>query len=687
MAESSDDSTPPTQPVDDRILKDVVAYVEVRSGRDNRSKAVCWVLEQLGAVVAKSFTDEVTHVIFKEGSKRTKNRAQKKKLHLVSVLWVDSCKQKQQHVSERLFPASIPDEKSTPGYIKALKKSKSMQPNDFEEDLANSAERCNRKKRRLDLLGQYRGTPTGSPRSFPVLAEDTQPRSPMGMFTPVRLNIPETPPSMKAKLEEIQKRLESGTECSDIGSDKNEEPLAAVAGEMPLQRRLFGASGTRDPSVEKELTTDTNHETETEVQTIKTTKKSKSSSLSPNRNILKKKGRHSTPVGCSEDKPIKNENIQTKTVNSPLLSSRNKQNTASHPKSVSIETSPAVEKSVIKRTSGRRKSLAVHVQDKEPQKETRRSRRMTIAVNTSVHFGENTVIPPPVSGCVDRPECDTNLEVGSNHVNDKKSEPLDKDLSKVTRYRRKSVAVTGRKSTPSSEVLVKETVKRVLKKNLSDSNLKTTEPENLTSSLDSKNSCMKPTDERGILKTNSQNVMKKKLLSLTDLNEPFRTQSLVEPSRCSTKERPTLDDSKLGNRKTSVEKSQRGGKRKRRSDKDDENLPSSKQFHGRKASSHDTDEMKSILASDTFSFNDDDDIGTINTPKMSDEKDDVHSLSMSTVYDPSFLNSRVIQPPRESIAEFKASKLSGSRGDKKSAVRNDTSRNVKTSSVSSRKKR
>ena len=46
-------------------------------------------LWQLGATVVKKFTSDVTHVVFKEGSNRTKTKAQKKGIHLVSVLWVE----------------------------------------------------------------------------------------------------------------------------------------------------------------------------------------------------------------------------------------------------------------------------------------------------------------------------------------------------------------------------------------------------------------------------------------------------------------------------------------------------------------------------------------------------------------------------------------------------------------------
>ena len=74
-------------------VSDVVAYVEVRTANDNRSAAVKRVLERMGARVQEKFSDDVTHVIFKEGKKRTKDKAQKLRVHLVSVLWVDRYEQ------------------------------------------------------------------------------------------------------------------------------------------------------------------------------------------------------------------------------------------------------------------------------------------------------------------------------------------------------------------------------------------------------------------------------------------------------------------------------------------------------------------------------------------------------------------------------------------------------------------
>ncbi|KAJ8306383.1 hypothetical protein KUTeg_016928, partial [Tegillarca granosa] len=154
----------------------VVAYVEVRSANDNRSSAIRKELEQLGAV------DIVTHVIFKEGSKRTKNKAKKMGIYLVSVLWVDSCKRNQEHVSENLFPANVPNEKGTPTFVRAKLKLKSMQPVDFNDDVANSAERCTKRKmKRLELVDKLKSndsTPVTSPLISKILVLETQPRSP-----------------------------------------------------------------------------------------------------------------------------------------------------------------------------------------------------------------------------------------------------------------------------------------------------------------------------------------------------------------------------------------------------------------------------------------------------------------------------------------------------------------------------
>ena len=61
-----------------------------------------------------------------------------------------------------------------------------MQPRDFEEEVSRSAERVNRKNRRLEALDKLQSagnTPVGSPRTPRVLVQDTQPRSPVSNCT------------------------------------------------------------------------------------------------------------------------------------------------------------------------------------------------------------------------------------------------------------------------------------------------------------------------------------------------------------------------------------------------------------------------------------------------------------------------------------------------------------------------
>ncbi|XP_060083264.1 microcephalin-like [Ylistrum balloti] len=236
--QEDDMDLPNTQILDDRVLKDVVAYVEVRSTNDNRTKAICKELENLGAMIKKTFTDDVTHVVYKEGCKRTRTKAQKRGVYLVSVLWVDSCKQNQEHVSERLYPATLPDDKSTPILLTKLKKMKSMQPRDFDEDVANSAERCTKRKRKVELLKIGKdSTPCNSPGLGGILVMETQPRSPEEIPTPLRLTIPDTPPSMRARLKELRKNNDSNLPDTSLSKEADQ-----MTGDKPLIRKLFNTS-------------------------------------------------------------------------------------------------------------------------------------------------------------------------------------------------------------------------------------------------------------------------------------------------------------------------------------------------------------------------------------------------------------------------------------------------------------
>uniref|UniRef100_A0A2K5J0S0 Microcephalin n=1 Tax=Colobus angolensis palliatus TaxID=336983 RepID=A0A2K5J0S0_COLAP len=108
----------------------VVAYVEVWSsnGTENYSKTFTTQLVDMGAKVSKTFNKQVTHVIFKDGYQSTWDKAQKRGVKLVSVLWVEKCRTAGAHIDESLFPAANTNE-HLPSLIK--KKRKCMQPKDF----------------------------------------------------------------------------------------------------------------------------------------------------------------------------------------------------------------------------------------------------------------------------------------------------------------------------------------------------------------------------------------------------------------------------------------------------------------------------------------------------------------------------------------------------------------------------
>ncbi|OON18965.1 BRCA1 protein, partial [Opisthorchis viverrini] len=69
----------------------VVAFVDVKSSLGNPALAISSRLKNLGAEVVHSLTSTVTHVIFRNGSELTKQWARKRRVRLVSPLWVKAC--------------------------------------------------------------------------------------------------------------------------------------------------------------------------------------------------------------------------------------------------------------------------------------------------------------------------------------------------------------------------------------------------------------------------------------------------------------------------------------------------------------------------------------------------------------------------------------------------------------------
>ncbi|XP_075779714.1 microcephalin isoform X2 [Pelodiscus sinensis] len=131
------------------VLGGVSAYVEVWSSNrtENYSKTFAQQLLDMGAKVSKTFNKQVTHVVFKEGRLATWRKAQKTGVKLVSVLWVEKCREAGAHVDESLFPAIYTNE----GLPLLIKKHKCMQPKDFVEKTPENDKRLQKK---IDLMAK-----------------------------------------------------------------------------------------------------------------------------------------------------------------------------------------------------------------------------------------------------------------------------------------------------------------------------------------------------------------------------------------------------------------------------------------------------------------------------------------------------------------------------------------------------
>ncbi|NXP11784.1 MCPH1 protein, partial [Thinocorus orbignyianus] len=127
----------------------ISAFVDVWSSNrtENYSKTFEQQLLDMGAKVSKTLNKHVTHVVFKDGHLATWRKAEKMGVKIVSVLWVEKCRETGAHVDESLFPAT-----NTDGGLPLLtKKHKCMQPKDFVE---RTPENDKKLQRRLDQMAK-----------------------------------------------------------------------------------------------------------------------------------------------------------------------------------------------------------------------------------------------------------------------------------------------------------------------------------------------------------------------------------------------------------------------------------------------------------------------------------------------------------------------------------------------------
>ncbi|KRF78450.1 uncharacterized protein Dvir_GJ18380, isoform I [Drosophila virilis] len=153
---TAEERNPPAPLTLSEILKDVIVYVEVRTGNDNRSEGVKTIIAKLGAQVNDRLLRNTTHVVFKDGLLSTYKRAQSWNIPIVSILWIEACKVQRRLCDPQQFPISNIHMYEYPELYGKLSRVRCMQPDS----------ELNKRSRRRQ------GTPTNTKDK-----EDTQKRS------------------------------------------------------------------------------------------------------------------------------------------------------------------------------------------------------------------------------------------------------------------------------------------------------------------------------------------------------------------------------------------------------------------------------------------------------------------------------------------------------------------------------
>ncbi|XP_044794878.1 microcephalin isoform X3 [Bubalus bubalis] len=210
------------------VLKDVVAYVEVWSanGTENYSKTFRNQLVDMGAKVSKTFNKQVTHVVFKDGYQSTWEKAQKRGVKLVSVLWVDKCRVAGVHIDESLFPAANTNQ-HLPSLLK--KKRKCMQPKDFIPRTPENDKRLQRKFEKMAKELQQQKTSLGT--NVPVLSFESNGSL---VYSPTGKVYRGHHSAMKKRLQEMKEKRENLSPTSSQMIEQSDDNTVNLLREASL---------------------------------------------------------------------------------------------------------------------------------------------------------------------------------------------------------------------------------------------------------------------------------------------------------------------------------------------------------------------------------------------------------------------------------------------------------------------
>ncbi|RLW12188.1 hypothetical protein DV515_00000761 [Chloebia gouldiae] len=206
-------------------LKGISAFVEVWSSNrtENYSKTFEQQLLDMGAEVSKTLNKHVTHLVFKDGRLSTWKKAQKMGVKMVSVLWVEKCRETGVHVDESLFPAVDSNE----GFLLPIKKHKCMQPKDLVEKTPGN----NRKlQRRLNQMAEelaLQKTAVNADTDVPVLLFEDNGSL---IYSPVN-KIKDQCNEMERRIKDMKEKREN---LSPTGSQMTQALPNSSPGDCPL---------------------------------------------------------------------------------------------------------------------------------------------------------------------------------------------------------------------------------------------------------------------------------------------------------------------------------------------------------------------------------------------------------------------------------------------------------------------
>ncbi|XP_059698760.1 microcephalin isoform X4 [Haemorhous mexicanus] len=206
-------------------LKGVSAFVEVWSSNrtENYSKTFEQQLLDMGAKVSKTLNKHVTHVVFKDGRLTTWKKAQNMGVKIVSVLWVEKCRETGVHVDESLFPAVDTNE----GFLLPIKKHKCMQPKDYVEKTPENNRKLQRRLNQMAKELALQKTAVNADTDVPVLLFEDNGSL---IYSPVN-KIKDQCNEMERRIKDMKEKREN---LSLTGSQMDQTLPSTSPGDCPL---------------------------------------------------------------------------------------------------------------------------------------------------------------------------------------------------------------------------------------------------------------------------------------------------------------------------------------------------------------------------------------------------------------------------------------------------------------------